>query len=73
MVSELFIHYLEESARISKQGKERALEILAEKEGNTIEVQRIKKKILMIKAKSWFGTLFGGYIVEKYYQVAGQI
>ena len=73
MVSESFIDYLKESARISKQGKERALEILAEKEGNTIEVQKIKKKILMIKAKSWFGTLFGGYIVEKYYQVAGQI
>ena len=68
-----FRDYLEESARISKQGKERALEILAEKEGSTIEVQRIKKKILMIKAKSWFGTIIGGYIVEKYYQVAGQI
>jgi len=49
------------------------LEIIAEREGNTLEVQTIKKKILMIKAKNWFGTLFGGYIVEKYYQLTGQI
>ena len=51
----------------------RELEIIAEKDGNSIEVQAIKKKILKTKAGSWFGAIIGGYIVERYYQLTGQI
>lgn len=58
---------------VSNEGKKRELERIAEREGTTIEVQRIKKKILKIKAGSWIGTWFGGYMVEKYYQLTGQI
>ena len=51
----------------------RELEIIAEKEGNSIEVQKIKKTILKTKAGSWFGTIIGGYLIEKYYKLIGQI
>ena len=66
-----FIHYLEESVKVSEKGTE--LERVAKKEGNSIRVQRIKKEILKIKAGSWFGTIIKGYLVEKYYQLTGQI
>jgi len=59
---------LEEDTRIRKE-----LEIIAEKEGNSFEVQAIKKNILKIKARSLFGAIIGRYIVEKYYQLTGQI
>lgn len=77
MESNSFRYYLDQSAIVSTivstKKTERELEIIARKEGNSIEVQKIKEKILMIKAKSWFGTIIGGYIVEKYYQWKGQI
>jgi len=73
MTMDHFRKYFEELYKASKKGTERELEIIAEKEGNSIEVQKIKKKILKTKAGSWFGAIITGYIVEKYYQLTGQI
>ena len=53
--------------------KQKALEIIAKKEGNSVEVQKIYRRILRIKAKTWFGTLVGGYVVKKYYELTGKI
>lgn len=73
MESNAFIFYLNQSAIVptivSTKGTERELEIIARKEGNSIEVQEIKKKILETKGKS----LIRGYFMEKYYKRRGQI
>ena len=73
MTINYFSEYLNQSARIPTKEVENELEIVANREGNSIEVQKIKKKILKIKAKNWFGTLLGGYLTEKYYEWTGKI
>jgi len=73
VVNESTADYLKELTRISKQRIERELEIIAKKEGNSIEVQAVKKEILKTRAGSWFGTIVRGYLLEKYYKLTKQI
>ena len=73
MKSESFLEYLNQSAIIPTKAVKNELEIVAKREGNSIAVQKIKTKILKIKAKNRFGTLLGGYLTEKYYERTGKI